>query len=166
MRPAAATGSLAGRTVLVRADLSKGITPDLVETADRLAREGAKVAVIAGHGRPVGEYNPTLSLRPFVAQLSRALGKQVHFIVDCVGVDAEAGLAALLAGEVALLENLRFHNDARRATRTFAIRLSALADHFVVTGHLSSHPALWITELRALLPEPHVSISQLEREAS
>lgn len=166
MRSTAVTGSLAGRTVLVRADLSKGIAPDLVQTADRLAREGAKVAIIAGHGRPVGEFNPTLSLRPFVAPLSRALGSPVHFIVECVGADAEAGLAALPAGEVAMLENLRFHNDARRATRTFAIRLSALADHFIVTGHLSSHPALWITELRALLPEPPVSIHQLEREAS
>lgn len=166
MRPDAAIGSLAGKTVLVRADFSKGAAPDLIETADRLAREGAKVAIIAGLGRPMGEFNPTLSLRPFVTPLSRALGRPVHFIVECVGVGAEAGLAALPAGEVALLENLRFHNDARRATRTFAIRLSALADHFVVTGSLSSQPALWITELRALLPEPPVSIHQFEREAS
>ncbi len=166
MRPAAATGGLAGRTVLVRADFSKGIAPDLVEATERLAGDGAKVAIIAGHGRPIGEFNPTLSLRRFVAPLSRALGRPVHFIVDCVGSDAEAGLAALPAGEVALLENLRFHNDARRATRTFAIRLSALADHFVVTGQLASHPALWITELRALLPEPPVPIRQLERETS
>lgn len=157
---------LAGSTVLVRASFSSGMDPSLTETVRRLAEAGARIAVIAGRGDPVGEFNPALSLRGFAEPLARAIGRPVHFIAESVGIGAEAGLAALAPGEVALMENLRFNSDARRAARSFAIRLSALADYFVVTGPLPPVPANWIPHLQALLPEPPLTPHHLERESS
>ncbi len=162
----AAAGPLAGSTVLVRATFSSGMDPALAEMVRRLADTGARIAVIAGHGDPVGEFNPALSLRAFAEPLARAVGRPVHFIAESVGIGAEAGLAALAPGEIALMENLRFNSDARRATRSFAMRLSALADYFVVTGPLPAVPANWIPELQALLPEPPATPYHLERESS
>ncbi|CAG1016192.1 MAG: phosphoglycerate kinase [Rhizobiaceae bacterium] len=157
---------LFGRTVLVRASFSSGMDPALTETVRRLTEAGARVAVIAGRGDPVGEFNPALSLRAFAEPLARAVGRPVHFIAESVGIGAEAGLAALAPGEVALMENLRFNSDARRAARSFALRLSALADYFVVTGPLPQVPANWIPNLQALLPEPPLIPHHLERESS
>ncbi|MFH1797347.1 MAG: phosphoglycerate kinase [Pseudomonadota bacterium] len=166
MEKTAAAGAFAGSTVLVRASFSAGIDPTLIETARRLADAGARVAVIAGRGDPAGEFNPALSLRAFAEPLARAVGRPVHFIAESVGIGAEAGLAALAPGEVALMENLRFHSDARRAARSFAMRLSALADYFVITGPLPQVPANWIAELQALLPEPPLTPHLLQREFS
>lgn len=166
MDETAATGPLAGRTVLVRTSFSSGMDPDLIETVRRLADAGARIAVIAGRGDPVGEFNPALSLRAFAEPLARAVGRPVHFIAESVGIGAEAGLAAVAPGEIALMENLRFNSDARRAARSFALRLSALADYFVVTGPLPQVPANWIPDLQALLPEPPLTPHHLERELS
>ena len=167
MRPDAANaGPLSDRTVLVRASFSGGIDPALTETIRRLAEAGARIAVIAGHGDPVGEFNPALSLRVFAEPLARAVGRPVRFIAESVGIGAEAGLAVLAPGEIALMENLRFNSDARRAARSFAMRLSALADYFVVTAPLPQVPANWIAELQALLPEPPLAPNLLQREFS
>lgn len=162
---------LAGRTVLVRADFTQGVAPELAATAAGLARAGARVAIIAGHGEPAGEFNPALSLRGFVEPLSRATGRPVHFVAESVGLGAEAGLAAVPQGAVALMENLRF-NRGRCTSRAFAMRLSALADHFVATGpqpretdaQEAGRPH-WIAVLKTLLPEPPAVSTQLEREA-
>lgn len=167
MRPDPANAyTLSGRTVLVRASFAGGIDPALTETIQRLVEAGARVAVIAGHGDPEGEFNPALSLRAYVEPLARAVGRPVRFIAESVGIGAEAGLAALSPGEVALMENLRFNSDARRAARSFAMRLSALADYFVVTGPLPQVPANWIAELQVLLPEPPLAPHLLQREFS
>lgn len=167
MRPDPAnSGSLSDRTVLVRASFSDGIDPALTETIRRLAEAGTRIAVIAGHGDPVGEFNPALSLRVFADPLARAVGRPVRFIAESVGIGAEAGLAVLAPGEIALMENLRFNSDARRAARSFAMRLSVLADYFVVTGPLPQVPANWIAELQALLPEPPLAPNLLQREFS
>lgn len=154
---------MTGKTVLVRADLSEGIEPSLALAANRLALAGARVVVIAGIGAPRGEFHPALSLKEFRRPLEQATGIAVTFIEDCVGAVAETGLAGVRFGEIALLENLRFHNDARRNSRVFAVRLSVLGDYFIVTGRLSEPPANWLTALQALLPAPDIDI---EKEVS
>ena len=158
---------MTGKTVLIRADLSEGIQPGLAQAARRFALAGARVAVIAGIGAPRGEFNPALSLKGFREPLEQATGIAVTFIKDCVGAVAETGLAGVRFGEIALLENLRFHNDARRNSRTFAVRLSVLGDYFVVTGRLSEPPASWLTALQALLSTPDIDIDiDIEKEVS
>jgi 3-phosphoglycerate kinase len=141
---------VAGRTVLVRADLnvpldsSGGGTPVItddkriqasVPTIRDLVGRGAKVVVMAHLGRPKGEIKPELSLRPAAARLSELLGQPVGFPDDAsdgiAGAAAQAAVAATAQGGVVLLENLRFEaaetskDDAERAV--FAAQLAALA---------------------------------------
>lgn len=149
-----AAGTLVGKTVIVRADLVKGLTAGFGRYVALLAKTGARVAIIAGYGDPQGDFNPAFSLRRFVGPLEAALGMPVKFVTECVGAGAEAGLAAAPFGSIVLLENLRFHCDERRRSRAFAIRLSVMGDYFAVPGGMPEPAAEWIRELTGLLPAP------------
>jgi 3-phosphoglycerate kinase len=146
--------TLCGATVLVRCDMSKGVTEACADHIRDLTDRGARVAVIAGLDDPRGDINLAMSLRPLSQALARKTGMPVHFVSDCVGPVAEAGLASAPEGSVALLENIRFHRDSVRQSRTFAMRLSVLADYFSVLGGLPDNASPWIRELSALLPDP------------
>jgi 3-phosphoglycerate kinase len=141
---------VAGRTVLVRADLnvpldSSGDGPPVitddkrirasVPTIRELAGRGARVVVLAHLGRPKGGVNPALSLRPAAVRLSELLGRPVGFPDDAIdgiaGISAQAVVEETPLGGVVMLENLRFEaaetskDDAARAV--FADQLAALA---------------------------------------
>ncbi len=136
---------VAGRRVLVRSDLNvpldgEKITDDrrIVSSApvhDALAKAGARVVVCAHLGRPKGLRDPRYSLRPVAARLSEVLGREVRFASDVVGESAQITTAALVDGDVAVLENVRFEaaetskDEAERGA--FADRLAALADAYV-----------------------------------
>src|SRR6478735_7725171 len=132
-----ATG-LAGRTVLVRADLnvpmdSGTITDDgriraSLPTLQALTGAGAKVVVTAHLGRPDGTPNPKYSLAAVGARLAELLGAPVAVATDLVGDSAEQTVAGLTGGQVALLENVRF--DPRETSKDVAER-GALADDLV-----------------------------------
>jgi 3-phosphoglycerate kinase len=136
---------VAGRTVLVRADLNvplkDGVITDdkriqaSVPTIRDLAGRGARVVVLAHLGRPKGGPSSELSLRPVADRLSELLGQPVAFPSSTdggiAGPAAAAAVAGLAPGGVALLENIRFEpaetskDDAERAA--FADSLAALA---------------------------------------
>ena len=107
-------GDLAGKRVLVRADLNvpldgTTITDDgrvraSVATIAALTSVGAKVIVMAHLGRPGGEPNPEYSLAPVAARLAELLGAPVKFATDLTGESAQATVADLANGDVALLE--------------------------------------------------------------
>jgi phosphoglycerate kinase len=136
---------VASRRVLVRSDLNvpldgEKITDDrrIVSSApvhDALAKAGARVVVCAHLGRPKGLRDPRYSLRPVAARLSEVLGREVRFASDVVGESAQITTAALVDGDVAVLENVRFEaaetskDEAERGA--FADRLAALADAYV-----------------------------------
>ncbi|MCV2394693.1 phosphoglycerate kinase [Actinotalea sp. M2MS4P-6] len=141
-------GDLRGKRVLVRSDFNvpldgTTITDDgriraALPTLTRLLDAGARVVVTAHLGRPTGEPDPKYSLAPVQARLSELLGKPVALAEDVVGPSAQATVAALGDGEIALLENIRF--DARETSKDEAERgaladeLAALADAFVSDG--------------------------------
>jgi phosphoglycerate kinase len=146
-------GDLRGKRVLVRSDLNVPleyqddgtavITDDgriraSVPTIERLADAGAKVLVVAHLGRPKGAPEAKYSLRPVVTRMSELLGKDVAFATDTVGDSAEAVVAALTDGDIAILENIRFNageTSKDEAVRgAFADQLAALADVFVSDG--------------------------------
>jgi phosphoglycerate kinase len=146
-------GDLRGKRVLVRSDLNvpldylddgtASITDDgriraSVPTIERLADAGAKVLVVAHLGRPKGAPEAKYSLRPVVTRMSELLGKDVAFATDTVGDSAEAVVAALADGDIAILENIRFNageTSKDEAVRgAFADQLAALADVFVSDG--------------------------------
>jgi phosphoglycerate kinase len=142
--------AVAAKRVLVREDLnvpmSKGaITDDsriraAVPTLDHLAQRGAKVIVISHLGRPKG-VDPSLSLRPVAAALSKQLGREVQFAADCVGEAARTAVGRLQAGHVLLLENVRFHPEDEANDPEFGRRLAALGELFVNDAFAVSHRA-------------------------
>src|SRR5579872_3849901 len=121
---------VAGKRVLLRADLNVPVKDGRVTDATRIERlaptieallaGGAKVVVMSHFGRPKGP-DPSQSLRPLVEPLSHAIGgRAVRFAPDCVGPEAARVVDALRPGEVALLENLRFHLEEERNDAGFA----------------------------------------------
>ena len=141
-------GELRGKRVLVRSDLNvpldgTTITDDgriraAAPTITRLREAGARVVVTAHLGRPKGEVDPKFSLAPVAKRLGEVLGTEVRLAEDVVGPSAQATVAALADGEVALLENIRF--DARETSKVdeeraeLARELAALADAYVSDG--------------------------------
>src|SRR5438067_10061749 len=131
-----------GKTVLLRADLNvpmkngKVTDPTRIErlapTIEALIGKGAKVVVMSHFGRPKGNPDPALSLRPLVGPLEKAIGgRHVAFATDCVGEEARRVVAALQPGQVALLENLRFHKEEEANSADFAQALAELGDIYV-----------------------------------
>ena len=109
----------------------------------RLAMEKGGRIVLASHlGRPKGKVDPKYSLAPVAKALQELLGKPVKFAADCVGPEAEAQSKSLSAGEVLLLENVRFHPEEEANDPEFARQLSALCDGlFVCDAFGSAHRA-------------------------
>jgi phosphoglycerate kinase len=168
---------VAGKRVLVRADLNVPMSGGRVTDATRierlaptllaLAEKGAKVIVLSHFGRPKGKPASEFSLRPIVEPLSRALGgRPVQFADDCIGPAAERVVDALAPGEVALLENLRFHPEEEKNDPGFAHRLAELGDVYVNDAFSAAHRAHASTQALAhLLPAAAGKLMQAELEA-
>src|SRR5271170_4962080 len=125
-----------GKRVLVRADLNvpmkDGVVTDALRierqapTIRELAEKGARVVVLSHFDRPKGKIVPSMSLKPLVAPLAKAIGRPVAFADDCIGAVAEAAVRALKNGDVLLLENLRFHKEEAKNDPGFIDKLSTL----------------------------------------
>jgi phosphoglycerate kinase len=140
---------VAGKRVLVRADLNVPVQDGAVSDATRLERllpglkdlsaRGARVIVISHFGRPKGTPNPEMSLRPVAANLGELLGASVQFVPDCIGAEVEAAVAALKPGEIAVLENLRFYPGEEKNDAEFAAKLARSGDIFVNDAFSAAH---------------------------
>jgi phosphoglycerate kinase len=165
-----------GKRVLVRADLNVPVKDGVVSDATRIERlaptitalldKGAAVVVMSHFGRPKG-HDPKLSLRPIVQPLSRALGGcPVAFAEDCIGDAADRVVRSLRPGQVALLENLRFHPEEEANSPDFARALAALGDLYVDDAFSAAHRAhASIAALAGLLPAAAGRLMQAELEA-
>jgi phosphoglycerate kinase len=139
---------VAGRRVLVRCDFNVPLDGDVITddgrikaalpTLTALRGAGARIVVMAHLGRPKGQVNPKYSLAPVARRLGELLGTSVKLAGDVVGPSAEVTVAGLGAGDVALLENVRFEpaeeskDDAERAA--LAARYARFGDVFVSDG--------------------------------
>jgi phosphoglycerate kinase len=142
---------LRGVATLVRVDfnvpLAGGAVSDdtrLVEalpTLRELAGAGARLLLCSHHGRPKGQRNPKYSLEPVAKRLGELLATPVRFAADCVGEPARAAAAALAPGELALLENLRFHPGEEANDPAFAGALAELAEAYVDDAFGAAHRA-------------------------
>ncbi len=168
---------VSGRRVLVRGDLNLPIRDGRVTDATRIDRlvptlrelsgKGARVIVMSHFGRPKGKMVPEMSLRPVADALSLSLdGAPVAFATDCIGPEAAVVVDALGDGDVALLENLRFHPGEEANDLVFAEALAALADVYVNDGFSVSHRAHASTvAIAGLLPSAAGRNMQAELEA-
>lgn len=141
---------VAAKRVLVREDLnvpiSKGNITDAariraaIPTLQHLSQRGAMVVVMSHLGRPRG-VDPELSLRPVASVLAKDLEQKVDFAEDCVGDAAQSAVGRLQAGQVLLLENVRFHPEDEANDPDFAHRLASLGEMFVNDAFAASHRA-------------------------
>ena len=155
---------LSGKTVLVRVDFNVPMEGGKVSDDTRLRAAlptinalrdlGAKVVLMAHFGRPKGQPNPEMSLKPVVEPLERLLSAPVWFAEDCIGDAPRAVIADDLApGGVALLENVRFHAGEEANDPAFAAELAKLGDLYVNDAFSAAHRAHASTEgLARLLP--------------
>jgi phosphoglycerate kinase len=170
---------VAGKRVFLRCDLNvplkEGkITDDgriraSLPTINALLAQGASIVIAAHLGRPKGEAKPELSLAPIAVRLSELLGKPVQFAGAITGADVTAKAAALGAGEVLLLENIRFSaaetskDEAERAA--FAQELAELADIYVGDGFGAVHRKhASVFDLAKLLPHAAGTLAAAEVE--
>jgi phosphoglycerate kinase len=119
---------------------------ETLPTLRLLAGRGAKIILAAHLGRPKGKREPTMSLRPVAAKLSELIGIPVAFADDCVGETAEKAAAALKAGEILLLENVRFYSAEEANDPVFAEKLARLASLYVNDAFGAAHRAHASTE--------------------
>src|SRR5262245_51684132 len=84
---------------------------ETLPTLRLLIEKGARMALVSHLGRPKGQREPSLSLRPVAAKLQELLGRPVGFVDDCIGERAEQALASLKPGGILLLENVRFYKE-------------------------------------------------------
>lgn len=165
-----------GKRVLVRADLNvpvrDGRITDLTRierlspTIRELSEKGARVIVCSHFDRPKGKRVPEMSLAPMAAALGEVLGRKVTFADDCIGEAAETVIAGLASGDVAVLENTRFHKGEEANDPEFAAALAKLADIFVNDAFSAAHRAHASTEgVAHLLPSCAGRLMQAELEA-
>src|SRR6478752_6873424 len=142
-------GDIRGKRVLVREDLNvpmdgarvtddtrlRAAAPTILELADR----GAIVLILAHFGRPKGERRPDMSLALVTQSLASVLGREVRFVDDCVNEAAETAVAEMQPGEIALLENTRFHSGEEVNRPRLVEGMAKLGDMYVNDAFSAAH---------------------------
>ena len=143
---------LKGKKVLVRCDFNvpmdenKNITDNTrivaaLPTIKYLLENNCAVILCSHLGRPKGEFKPEFSLAPVAKELSKLLDKEVIMAKDVVGEDANKKAKELQAGQVMLLENVRYHREETDNDPEFAKQLADMAEIYVNDAFGAAHRA-------------------------
>jgi phosphoglycerate kinase len=151
--PDLSTIDVAGKRVFLRCDLNVPLKDGVIKddgrikaslpTIQLLLEKGASLVIAAHLGRPKGEAKPELSLAPVAKRLAELLGREVKFTGEVTGAAITTAAQSLKAGEILLLENIRFSaaetskEESERAA--FAGQLAQLADVYVGDGFGAVH---------------------------
>ncbi|HWX19770.1 MAG TPA: phosphoglycerate kinase [Candidatus Binatia bacterium] len=119
---------------------------ETLPTLKLLIDQGGKLILAAHLGRPKGQREPSMSLRPVAAKLADLLGRQVAFIDDCIGEKVEKTAGVLQPGDVLLLENVRFYKEEEANDPGFAEKLAKVAEVYVNDAFGAAHRAHASTE--------------------
>ncbi len=152
--------NLSGKRVFVRVDYNvpmeekegRMVVTDLTRVRETLPTlkgligQGARLILAAHLGRPKGKREPSMSLAPVAVELSNLLGKPVRFVDDCVGEKVRAAVQGLTAGDVLLLQNVRYYAEEERNDPAFAAKLAESAEAYVNDAFGSAHRAHASTE--------------------
>lgn len=165
-----------GKRILLRADLNLPVKDGritdmtrierLAPTIRELAEKGGRVIICSHFDRPKGKRVPEMSLKPMQAALATTLGREVRFVDDCIGPQAEAAANALPDGGVLLLENTRYHAGEEKNDPALAAGMAKLADVYVNDAFSAAHRAHASTEgVAHLIPAYAGRLMQAELEA-
>jgi phosphoglycerate kinase len=167
-----------GEQVFVRVDFNVPFEPspegpkvsddtriqETLPTLKLLLEKGASLVLCSHLGRPKGQPVEKYSLRPVAAHLSKLLGRPVLFASDCVGLIADQAREKLKAGEILLLENVRFHTEEEKNDPAFAKQLLGKAKCYVNDAFGSAHRAHASTEGCARLATQAAAGLLMEKE--
>lgn len=141
-----------GKKVLVRVDYNVPLNDNLevtdatriirtINTVKKIQSEGG-IAILMSHlGRPKGQASDKFSLKHIVEKASEVLGTPVVFLGDVLDTETDKKVASLKSGDVALLENLRFHNEEEAGDEKFAEQIARLGDLYVNDAFGTAHRA-------------------------
>ncbi len=143
---------LQGKKVLVRCDFNvpydenRKITDNrrivaALPTINYLIENNCKIILCSHLGRPKGEVKPEFSLNIVADELSKLLGKEVKLAKDVVGEDAIRLSNDLKAGEIMLLENVRFEPGEEKNDEELSKKFASLAEIFVNDAFGTAHRA-------------------------
>jgi len=149
--------NFSNKKVLMRCDFNVPLDPELNISDDRrivsslpsikkVIADGGALVLCSHLGRPKGEKKPEMSLKPVAESLSKWLNMQVNLAPDCVGTTVDNLKQSLKAGEVLLLENLRYHKEETDNDKSFAAELVSGVDVFVNDAFGTAHRAHASTE--------------------
>lgn len=144
--------NFSGKRALIRVDFnvplnaSFEITDDTrlkaaIPTIEKILKDDGSVILMSHLGRPKGEPQEKYSLKHIVPYLEKTYNTTVQFADDCIGENASEKASNLKAGEILLLENLRFYNEEEKGDVAFAEKLSKLGDVYVNDAFGTAHRA-------------------------
>ena len=143
---------VADKRVLVRVDFnvpldsSQNVTDDTrireaLPTIKYLADKKAKVILVSHLGRPKGQVSDKFRMAPAANKLEEVMGKPVKKVTDVIGPEAKKASSELKAGEVLMLDNVRFHKEEEKNDEGFAKELASMADLYVNDAFGTAHRA-------------------------
>jgi len=146
------TFSFSGHKALLRVDFNVPLNDQFevtdstrilaaVPTIRKVVEGGGSVILMSHLGRPKNGFEDKFSLRHIVSTVEELSGLKVKFAADCIGQVAEDAAAGLQAGEVLLLENLRFYKEEEKGDSAFAEKLSKLGDIYINDAFGTAHRA-------------------------
>lgn len=144
--------NFSGKKALIRVDFNVPFDADFnitddkritaaLPTINKILKDGGSVILMSHLGRPKDGPTDKYSLKHIVKHLSELLNTEVIFADDCIGQDAKSKAEKLQAGEVLLLENLRFYKEEEKGDIVFAEKLSQLGDIYVNDAFGTAHRA-------------------------
>jgi phosphoglycerate kinase len=165
-----------GKVVLVRCDLNVPMKDGMITDTTRierslstlaeLSKKGARVVVLSHFGRPKGKAVAEMSLHPISVALGKAMNTDIAFASDCVGPIASSLIAEMKNGDVAVLENLRFHKYEEANDSEFAGQLAALGDIYINDAFSCAHRThASIKAIAKYLPSAAGRLMEAELEA-
>ena len=144
--------NFAGKKALIRVDFNVPLDEQLhvsddtriqaaVPTIKKILKDGGSAILMSHLGRPKGGPEDKYSLKHIVSAVEAALGQKISFASDCIGEEAIQKAAQLAAGQVLLLENLRFYKEEEKGDEAFAAKLAQLGDVYVNDAFGTAHRA-------------------------
>ena len=144
--------NFAGKKALIRVDFNVPLDEQLhvsdgtriqaaVPTIKKILKDGGSAILMSHLGRPKGGPEDKYSLNHIVSAVESALGQKISFASDCIGEEAIQKAAQLAAGQVLLLENLRFYKEEEKGDEAFAAKLAQLGDVYVNDAFGTAHRA-------------------------